>query len=179
MMNNMKMYLLSLVLLLLFSANSFADSPKKIVFVSDQNPSGLMQVFSMDMDGSDRKQLTNMPTNCLNPRWSTDGEKVVFQTDDFRIFLIDDVNSSDMPEPYFVFGGSYPDFFGTGDAIIFNSDHEYMNSIYVMEPRDPDAQLIAEEGYCNQQELSKDGSKLVYSSFANGNKYLKSSNPEI
>jgi Tol biopolymer transport system component len=125
----------------------------------------------MDGDGSNKRQLTNMTTNCLRPKLSADGKELVFQTDDYRIFYIQDIESSNQ-EPYFVFGGSNPSFTLEGDQIIFNSDHEYISSIYVMEPDAPDANLLAMDGYCNQQELSPDGNKILFSGYLGGTKQI-------
>lgn len=167
----MKRTFLSLLMLLFISTASFAQNIKKIVYVSSNNPTGLLQVFTMDGDGSNKKQITSMTTNCLRPKLSPDGKELVFQTDDLRIFYIEDITSSN-PEPYFVFGGSNPSFTADGKEIIFNSDHEFISSIYVMAPTAPDADLLALDGYCNQQELSQDGSKILFSGFLEGTKQI-------
>ncbi|MCB0722734.1 MAG: PD40 domain-containing protein [Ignavibacteriae bacterium] len=166
----MKKILCSLLFVLFLASNSFSYNIDKIVYVSTQNPTGLLQVFIMDGDGSNKKQLTNMTTNCLHPELSPDGKKLVFQTDDYRIFYIEDINVPS--EPYFVFGGSNPSFTVDGDEIIFNSDHEFISSIYIMAPDAPDADLLAMDGYCNQQELSPDGEKILFSGFLDGTKQI-------
>lgn len=167
----MKKIFFSLLFVLFLASSSFSQAIDKIVYVSTENPTGLLQVYVMDGDGSNKRQLTNMTTNCLRPVLSDDGKKVVFQTDDYRIFYIDDINGTNL-EPYFVFGGSNPGFTNEGNEIMFNSDHEYISSIYVMEPTAPDANLLAMDGYCNQQELSPDGGKILFSGFLEGTKQI-------
>jgi Tol biopolymer transport system component len=167
----MKNIFFSFLLVLILASSSFSQAIDKIVYVSTENPTGLLQVFIMDGSGSNKRQITNMTTNCLRPELSADGKKIVFQTDDYRIFYIDDIDGTNL-EPYFVFGGSNPSFTNDGNEIIFNSDHEYISSIYVMEPTAPDANLLAMDGYCNQQELSPDGSKILFSGFLGGTKQI-------
>jgi Tol biopolymer transport system component len=126
----------------------------------------------MDEDGSNKKQITNLPTNCYYPRWSPDGRNIVFQTDDFRIFFVEGADTDNPEEPYFVFGGSNPSFTGLDDEIMFNSDHDDFLSIYMMQPTDPDAYLVSVLGYSNQQILSNDGTELVFSCIYEGQKSI-------
>lgn len=168
--NFFSILLILLVSTLLTSNHIYSQSIKKIAYVSTENPTGLLQVFVMDGDGSNKKQLTNMPTNCLRPELSSDGKQLVFQTDDYRIFYISDIEND--TEPYFVFGGSNPSFTKDNTEIIFNSDHEYISSIYVMAPSAPDADLLAMDGYCNQQEVSPQGNLVLFSGFLGGTKQI-------
>lgn len=160
----------SALLFFVFSLHAYAQP--KIVYSSNQNPTGLLQVTIMDENGSNKRQLTSMTTNCLYPRWSSDGKQIVFQTDDNRIFLIREIPESGTVEPYFVFGGTNPSFVMDDELIMFNSDHQFANTIYVMAPADSEAEIVATENYSNQQVLSKDGTKLVYSGFEEGAKSI-------
>jgi Tol biopolymer transport system component len=126
----------------------------------------------MDENGSNKRQLTSMTTNCMYPKWSSDGKQIVFQTDDNRIFLIREIPESGTVEPYFVFGGTNPSFVMDDELIMFNSDHEFANTIYVMAPNESEAELVATGNYSNQQVLSRDGTKLLYSGFEEGAKSI-------
>ena len=168
----MKKIIFSILILFLIFKLSIADEITKIAYASSNSSSGLVQIFIMDEDGSNKKQVTNLPTNCYYPRWSPDGKNIVFQTDDFRIFFIKGVDTDNPEEPYFVFGGSNPSFTGIGDEIMFNNDHEGFYSIYIMEPTDTEAYLVSDLGYSNQQLLSDDGSDLVFSCIYEGQKSI-------
>ena len=48
------------------------------VIVSHGDENGILQLFRMKEDGSDRHPLTNQKSHCLQPVFSADGEKVVY-----------------------------------------------------------------------------------------------------
>lgn len=52
----------------------------KIVYVSAQNPADRKIIVS-DLDGSNTVVLTSLPAVCGSPRWSSDGQWVVYQCD--------------------------------------------------------------------------------------------------
>src|SRR5689334_7996310 len=51
----------------------------RIAFVSDQN--GNSDIFVMDPNGQDRKQLTDNLSEDVFPTWSPDGQKIAFTSD--------------------------------------------------------------------------------------------------
>ena len=159
-----------LILMVLTGYNIVLSQSNKITYVSDQNSSGYYQVFIMNEDGGDKKQLTDMSTDCFFPKWSPDGSKIVFNTEDGRIFFINNVNTNKPDEPYFVFGGEHPSFSTDNETIIFNSDYEGILTIYAMAYNESEPIIVSNIGYSNQQVLSKDGSKIVFSSFMQGGK---------
>jgi Tol biopolymer transport system component len=159
-------------IIFIFFNIAYSQSGKKIVYCSDNTKSNYLQIFTMNDDGSNKKQITNLPANCSKPRWSSDGTKIVFQTDDDRIFLIVNADTESPEEPLFIFGGSNPSFTADGEQIIFNSDHDGALSIYIIDPAEGEAYLISTIGYSNQQVLSKNGKYLVYSAFYEGSKCI-------
>ena len=52
---------------------------ERVVFVSDQN--GNEDIFSMNIDGTDLKQLTDNPGSDLYPSVSKEGNKIVYSSD--------------------------------------------------------------------------------------------------
>lgn len=149
-----------------------AQTTSKIVYSSDNTNSNYLQIFTMNDDGSGKKQISDLPANCSRPKWSPDGTKIVFQTDDNRIFLIVNADTDTPEEPLFVFGGSNPSFAADGEQIIFNSDHDGALTIYIIDPAEGEAYMISTIGYSNQQVLSKSGKYLVYSAFYDDNKCI-------
>ncbi len=57
-------------------APHYSNENKKIVYLS--NESGHYELWSADVDGQNRKQLTNLQQTIRYPRWSHDGTKVAF-----------------------------------------------------------------------------------------------------
>jgi Tol biopolymer transport system component len=160
--------IITFILLIFNIAKSQTGS--KIVYCSDNTKSNYFQIFTMNDDGSSKKQITDLPANCSHPRWSHDGTKIVFQTDDDRIFMIVNADTDTPEEPLFIFGGNNPSFAADNEQIIFNSDHDGALSIYIIDPVEGEAYLISTIGYSNQQCISKSGKYLVYSAFYNDNK---------
>jgi TolB protein len=50
----------------------------RIAFVSDREDGRTLQIWTMNADGSDPQQLTYGPGNKGQPRWSTDGTKILY-----------------------------------------------------------------------------------------------------
>jgi Tol biopolymer transport system component len=157
----------ALLLFLIFMAGYgiVLSQTKKIVYTSDDNQSGYYQVFIMNEDGSGKRQLTDMSANCFFPKWSPDGNKIVFNTEDGRIFFVDNVNSDKPDDPYYVFGGVHPSFATDGESVFFNSDHDGTLTIYNIELKASEESMVSDLGYSNQQVISRDGSKIVFSCF--------------
>lgn len=151
---------------------AYSQKDKKIVYSSDNTKSNYLQIFTMNDDGSNKKQITDLAANCSKPRWSPDGTKIVFQTDDDRIYLIVNADTDKPEEPLFIYGGTNPSFTADGEQIIFNSDQDGALTIYIIDPAEGEAYLISTIGYSNQQVLSKSGRFIVYSAFYVDNKCI-------
>lgn len=50
----------------------------RIAFISDREDGRTLQIWTMNADGSDPRQLTYGPGNKGQPRWSTDGMKILY-----------------------------------------------------------------------------------------------------
>ncbi|MCU0372576.1 MAG: hypothetical protein MUE56_04970 [Ignavibacteria bacterium] len=157
--------LLILFLFLMTGYGIVLSQTKKIVYTSDDNQSGYYQVFIMNEDGSGKKQISDMSADCFFPKWSPDGNKVVFNTEDGRIFFIDNVNSEKPDDPYYVFSGIHPSFASDGESVFFNSDHDGTLTIYNIELKASEESMVSYFGYSNQHVISRDGSKIVFSCF--------------
>ncbi len=166
----MNKLLFTVILVITAYSALFSQTLRKITYVSDDNPSGYFQVFIINEDGTGKKQLTDMSTHCYFPSLSHDGNKVIFNTDDGRIFYIDNINNEQPDDPYYFFAGEHAKFALDDRTIFFNSDFEGVLTIYAMEIGESEPYLVSDLGYSNQQVLSKDNSKIVFSAFYQGGK---------
>lgn len=162
----MKKIILSCLIVLLGSINLFAQG-KKVVYSSNQSSNGYLQIFTMNQDGSDKKQLLTMDVNCVNPKWSHDGTKIVFATTDEQVYVVDNVETGDYR---FMWKGNAPAFSSDDSEIIFVSDFEGVNSIYIIGISDTEPYMLSDGDYSNQAVLSKDGNYLIFSAIADGGK---------
>lgn len=80
--NNMKSVVLIMIVLLIYSCDSTDPTPGEnldiagpLLFIS--NESGTMQLYSMKLDGTDVKQITNNPNfPVTDAKWSPDGKMI-------------------------------------------------------------------------------------------------------
>lgn len=141
---------------------------QKVVYSSTDNPTGYLQVFTMNIDGSDKKQLTAINQNAMYPRWSYDGTKIVYYTDNQDIYLLTDLNA--ISSPYFVFKGYNACFTWDDKNVIFVAEHEGFTTLYIMEPTEPSPSPLSGDDYSTMQVLAADGRTMVYSAFEGGDK---------
>jgi len=169
------MYLIKIFLIsyLLSSNISFAQK-SKIAYCSNQSASGFLQIFTMNEDGSDNKQLTDLQENCMKPRWSPDGKQIVFYSDKGLVYLIRDIEKAPTTPPFYLWSGYNPSFMPGGEQVMFNGEHEDILSIFIIDTAQFGAEpsLVSDGGYSNMQVLSNDGSKLVYSTFVAATKVI-------
>jgi Tol biopolymer transport system component len=111
-------------------APRFSPNGKQIVFAG-QNPTGYRDIFIMDVDGRNEKQLTSMPTACnaLTPSFHPDGTAISFSgvynaDNDIVIMNSDGTNQKNITGPNKP--GSVdrsPVFNPDGDELAFDTSH--------------------------------------------------------
>jgi TolB protein len=65
---------------------------RRIVFLSRPKAEPLFQIHVMDIDGSNRRQLTHYGGYLTYPRWSPDGRQIAFlgsREDRMKLFVMD------------------------------------------------------------------------------------------
>jgi len=112
-------------------SRSPVESPdgKKIAYLSKL--SGNYDIWIMDLDGTNKKQLTDEPGDASSPSWSPDGSKIIYSAngDIFTIGL-------DSVRPVQLIADSYdnidPAYSPDGKLVIFSSDRTGDYDIWMM-----------------------------------------------
>jgi TolB protein len=102
---------------------SFSPDGRRIVFVSDRG--GSLDVWVMDADGSDARQLTTDAANDVSPSWAPDGERIAFvsdrEGDRTNIFVVQ-VESGEVSQITFQDRGlAFPDWSPDGQSIAYSA----------------------------------------------------------
>jgi serine/threonine protein kinase len=143
----------------------------QIAFASKR--SGTTQVWMMNVDGSDLRQLTNIAEGACQPEWSPDGMFLVFtspcdKNEEFYrssgIFIINADGSGLIPLPS-VGGGDFdPVWSPDGKKIVFTSlRNSGRPRVYVINLEDNTVTRLSEQySYDRQPYWSPDGSQLAF-----------------
>ena len=110
---------------------SWSPDGKRIAFSSDRDghfdmPGGLpnYEIYVMDADGGNQRNLTNDPDNDSSPSWSPDGERIAFSSDrdgNYEIYLmeVDGNNQQRLTDNDFY--DTHPSWSPDGKRIAFSS----------------------------------------------------------
>ena len=143
-----------------------------IAFWSSQDGNG--EIYLMDPDGSNMKNLTNHPANDQGPKWSPDGSKIAFYTD--RDYLSADpkehsteiyVMNADGSNPTRITNSftidAWPSWSPDGSKIAFQSYRDGNENIYVMNADGTDpVRLTSHPKVDYYPAWSPDGSKIAF-----------------
>ncbi len=159
-------------------STSFPTSPTPalsgmVAFCS--NRSGGYQIYVMNGDGSNVRQLTNFPPPNSEPTWSPDGSMIAFTSgkDDINNFTlyaidVDGNNARRLLEP--VAGDNwYPAWSPLGDRIIFQSNRDRNFELYtVMVDSGQLTRLTQNDRVDSMPSWSPDGRKIAFVSDRDG-----------
>jgi TolB protein len=128
-----------------FAYPRWSKDGSRILFQS--NESGRWQIYIMDKDGKNIRQLTNDPFNNNFLDWSPDNKRIAFVSDrtgNEEIFLMD-ANGAHQKQLTFTHARNiHPYWSPKGDKIFFNSTRDNASAfeIYEMDPEGGHVQRI-------------------------------------
>ncbi len=165
------------IFILLFAAvdSGHADgkqTKKLIAFSSDATSNDKQQIFIMDENGDGVKQVCQKNLDCISPRFSPDGRKIVFIgtniVSDF-IYMIDLDDTSTFRMPKFIDGGSDPQFSPDGGYLVYHSEKNLDNNVYTIDLKTDSIKIVSDGSLSTYAKFSPDGKKIIYSSSAYAN----------
>jgi Tol biopolymer transport system component len=128
------------------------------------------EIYSINANGSNQKQLTDNDAIDDMPAWSADGTTLVFtsnrrQIDHFEIFTMNSDGGGVKRLTNSQWDDNSPSFSPDGSKIVFASDRSGIFQVYVMNSDGSGQTPLTEDSYSSgSPEWSPDGTKIVYSS---------------
>lgn len=152
----------------------------QIAFAS--NRTGRPQIYLVNIDGTDERQLTNLEEGACQPAWSPTGDQLIFtspcrlnvkQYAGSSLWLIDvdhDGNSSDPRQLRTAPGGDFdPAWDPNGGRLAFTSVRDNRPQIYVMNVDGSEVKNLTDDLAQNRQPVwSPNGSQLLFVSTRGG-----------
>jgi Tol biopolymer transport system component len=143
----------------------------QIAFASERE--GTTQVWVVNVDGTNERQITNIPEGACQPDWSPDGLRLVFispceknedQYPGAGMFIINEDGTGLTPLPSAPGGDFDPVWSPDGSKIAFSSmRNSGRPRIYVMNLSDGSVERLSDQySYDRQPYWSPDGSRLAF-----------------
>ena len=135
----------------------------------ENNENSDWAIFSVNIDGSGLKKLTDDPGGEYAPNYSPDGNTILFTSDNEgneELFLMDS-NAGNMRN---ITNNAAKDFYGSfspdGKNIVFSSSRNSPPDIYILSVNNPEEvkNLTNSDSVDTQPDYSPDGTKIIFNS---------------
>ena len=170
---------------------SWSPDGKKIVFES--HPNGNSEIFTINLDGSDKTQLTFNSYEDVNPAFSPEGSKIVFSSDrdgNYEIYVMNTDGSSQMRLTDNVAYDNDASWSPDGQHIAFQSGLTGGGDIYILKLDDMSVTRLTDDPAIDYDPVwspdstqiafvsMRDGYRNIYKMNADGNDIIKLTNTQ-
>ncbi|KAF0134214.1 MAG: fibronectin I domain-containing protein, partial [Candidatus Saganbacteria bacterium] len=150
---------------------SWSPDGLKIAFLSDR--SGNIDIWKMNPDGTQAKQITANSATENNPKWSPDGSKIVYSSDRLGELLLskwniweinaDGSNPIQITKDQTTFRDDNPSFSPDGKKIVYDSDQDGNFDLWTINTDGSGKSKITSSSEAETKpSWSPDGSKIAY-----------------
>lgn len=162
---------LAILITVILSIQTLKGQEFTIAFYSGRT--GNQEIFSMDANGQNLKQLTNNQANDNVPAISPDGEKIVFMSNRFgnsEIMIMDNDGSNLQRLTNTADNEEHPEWSFDGSKIYYILDFINRTEIWVMNANGTGARKLTSNNWRDERpRISPDGSTILFMSNRDGN----------
>ena len=146
------------------------DAQAQIAFTSRRD--GNSEIYVMDINGGNQRNLINHRSNDWWPSWSLDGKRIVFVSErdgNSEIYVMDADGGNPQNLTNNLGNDIYPSWSADGKRIAFASNRDWNDEIYVMDADGKNQQRLTNNPHRDQHpSWSPDSKRIVFSARGDG-----------